>query len=103
MITSQFIATGIVKQVDIVKAFGVPIQTVKRYVKLYREKGVKGFYAKPRKRGAGVLLPEVLIKAQEILDEGKSLGEVSKIVGIKTNTLNKAVQSGKLHRVIKKK
>ncbi len=102
MITSQFIATGLARNVDIVKAFGVPSNTVKRYVKLYREKGVKGFYKTPARRGAVVLTPEVLAKVQILLDEGKELGEISKITGVKSNTLNKAVHAGKLHRNKKK-
>ncbi|MBP7795548.1 MAG: helix-turn-helix domain-containing protein [Elusimicrobiales bacterium] len=103
MITSQFIVTGLVRQVDIVRAFGVPVRTVKRYVKLYREKGVKGFYEARRRRGASVLIPEVLIKVQEMLDAGKNIGEVSKQFGIKRDTLNKAIYSGKIHYVKKKK
>ena len=103
MITSQFIVTGLAKQVDISRAFGVPIRTVKRYVKVYREKGVKGFYAPRRYRGASVLTTEVVAKVQVMLDEGKSIAEVSKTVGIKVDTLNKAVNSGRLHRVVKKK
>ncbi len=102
MITSQFIATGLARHVDIAKAFGVPLRTVKRYAKLYREKGVKGFYTPRNRRGATILTPDVLVQAQRILDEGKELGEASKILGIKTDTLNKAVHAGKLHRIIKK-
>lgn len=102
MITSQFIVTGLVKQADIVKAFGVPLTTVKRYVKLYRKKGIKDFYKPPARRGAVVLTLEVLSKVQILLDEGKELGEICKIIDVKTNTLNKAVHAGKLHRNKKK-
>ena len=103
MITSQFIITGLAKQVAIARAFGVPIRTVKRYVKVYRDKGVKGFYETRNHRGAGVLIPDVLAKVQGMFDEGKSIGEVSKTLGIKVDTLNKAVNSGRLYRVFKKK
>ncbi|MEA3346714.1 MAG: hypothetical protein U9Q21_01330 [Candidatus Auribacterota bacterium] len=103
MITSQFVVTGLVRQIEIAKVFGVPLCTVKRYVKIYREKGPKRFYETPIRRRAVVLIPEVLEKAQGLLDEGKELGEVGKTLGIKTNTLNKAVHAGKLHRSIKKK
>ena len=45
------------KTQEIVKTFGVPTITVKRYVKLYRDHGAKGFYgAKPRHSSASVLL-----------------------------------------------
>ena len=36
MYTSQLIANGTVRQRDIVRAFGVPLATVKRYMKLHR-------------------------------------------------------------------
>src|ERR1039458_7685726 len=45
MFTSQMIAGGTVKPKEIVKTFGVPMVTVKRYVKVYRDHGSKGFYA----------------------------------------------------------
>jgi hypothetical protein len=48
MFTSQTIATGTVKPREIVQTFGVPTIAVKRYVKLYREQGAKGFYAPSR-------------------------------------------------------
>ena len=56
MFTSQMIAGGTVKPKEIVKAFGVPMITVKRYVKLYRDHGSQGFYeATPRHSSASVL------------------------------------------------
>jgi len=39
MITSQLCVTGSAKQVEIIKAFGASPCSVKRAVKLYREKG----------------------------------------------------------------
>lgn len=45
MITSQFCANGNAKQAQITKAFGVPAISVKRSVKLYREKGPSGFFS----------------------------------------------------------
>src|SRR3989339_1947383 len=44
MITSQFYVNGTVEQVDISRIFGVTKGSVKRAVKLYREKGPKGFF-----------------------------------------------------------
>ncbi|MGA2091331.1 MAG: helix-turn-helix domain-containing protein [Endomicrobiales bacterium] len=104
MITSQFIATGLVKQKEISRIFGIPIITVKRAVKTYREKGPGGFYESRRgKKTAKVLTPELLEEAQDLLDEGLELGYVGGILGVKTNTLNKAVHKGKLRRTLKKK
>ena len=44
LITSQLVVNGVCKQAEIVKAFGVSPISVKRYVKLYRQEGAKGFF-----------------------------------------------------------
>src|SRR2546425_11330388 len=50
LITSQLIDSGAARQVDIVDAFGVPLATVKRYLKLLRGHGSKAFFAEPQRR-----------------------------------------------------
>ena len=103
MFTSQMIAGGTVKPKEIVKTFGVPMITVKRYVKLYREQGTKGFYeAKPRHSSASVLKGPVLEQAQRLLDEGRSLPEVAEAVQVLANTLHKAIRAGRLRGSQKK-
>ncbi|TXL18757.1 hypothetical protein BMR06_13295 [Methylococcaceae bacterium HT5] len=62
MITAQFYINGYVKQMDIVRAFGVTPISVKRAVKLYQEEGVQGFYAEKKTRGTAVLTDDVLMK-----------------------------------------
>src|SRR5438034_10035845 len=52
MLTSQMIVNGTVKPKEIVKAIGVPSITVKRYVKVFRENGAKGFYENRQRRTA---------------------------------------------------
>lgn len=103
MITSQYCVNGIVKQVDIVKAFGVPACSVKRAVKLYQEKGPPGFFKARRPRGPAVLTPPVLAEAQEKLNESLSPSEVADQLGLKRNTLVKAIRAGRLHRPKKKR
>ena len=78
MFTSQMIVNGTVKPKEIAAAFGVPMVTVKRYVKVYRERGAKGFYEpKPRHSSAPVLKGKVVEQAQRLLDEGRSVPEVA--------------------------
>src|ERR1700682_4291501 len=97
MFTSQMIEGGTVKPKEIVKTFGVPMITVKRYMKLYREHGSRGFYeAKPRHSSASVLKGEVLEQAQRLLDEGRSVPEVAKETKVLANTLLKAIRAGRL-------
>ena len=103
MFTSQMIDSGTVKPKEIVKTFGVPTITVKRYVKLYRERGAKGFYeAKSRHSSASVLKGEVIGQAQRLLDEGRSVPEVAQELGVLANTLHKAISAGRLRPAQKK-
>jgi transposase len=100
MFTSQMIETGTVKPREIVEAFGVPMVTVKRYMKVYRQQGVKGFYeSKPRHSSASKLKGETLEGAQQLLDEGKSVPQVAEELNVKANTLHKAIRAGRLRRL----
>src|SRR5712691_11224926 len=103
MITSQLIANGTVRQRDIVRAFGVPLATVKRYMKVHRQQGAAGFFRQPRRRSANVLAPEVKQRAQALLDEGKSVPEVSREISVAGTTLHKAIHAGRLHAIQKKR
>ena len=97
MFTSQMIVNGTVKPKEIVQAFGVPMITVKRYVRVFRERGAEGFYvAKPRHSSASVLKGEVLERAQQLLENGRSVPEVAKELKVLGNTLHKAIRAGRL-------
>ncbi len=98
LFTSQLIEQGTVKQGDIVKAFGVPLITVKRYAKLLREKGTKGFFAPRQRRSAPVLTEAVLGRVQALLDGGKKVPEAGREVGVLPDTLRKAIRAGRLKK-----
>jgi len=103
MFTSQMIVSGTVKPKEIVKTFGVPMITVKRYMKLYRDCGAKGFYEpKPQHSSASVLKGEVREQAQRLLDEGSSVPEVAEALQVLANTLHKAIRAGRLRASQKK-
>ena len=102
MITSQIYENGCAKQSELCRAFGITPISIKRSVKLYRREGSCGFYKDRKWRGPGVLTPSVLAKAQEIFNEGSEIGEAATELGIKKDTLRKAVKSGRL-QVVKKK
>ena len=46
LFSSQLVINGNASQAQIARAFGVPLVTVKRYVKLYREGGTAAFFAR---------------------------------------------------------
>jgi transposase len=103
MITAQLCVNGNTKQAEIARAFGVPKISVKRAVKLYREAGPKGFYTQRKRRGPAVLTAAVLKQAQQLFDEGLETAQVADQLGIKHDTLSKAVRAGRLHKPTKKK
>jgi len=47
-------------------------------------------------------VPEILTRAQALLDQGEALSEVAKTLDIKYNTLNKATHDGRLYKPAKK-
>jgi len=96
--TSQLIERGTVKQGEIVESFGVPLITVKRYAKVLREKGSKGFFAPRKTRSSPVLTEDVQRRCQDLLEEGKSVPEVAREMKVRANTLHKSIRSGRLKK-----
>jgi transposase len=100
--TTQLIVNGTASQGDIVKAFGVPLTTVKRCSRLYRERGASAFFKPPARRQGHRLTPEKLAQAQALLDEGKTVPAISTQLGILASTLHKAIDDGRLKQFKKK-
>jgi len=99
---SQLYVNGTATQAEISKAFGVTSISVKRAVKVYREKGVAGFFITPPRRGPSVLTPEVLSEVQNLLDQGMEIAEIAEDHQLRKDTLKKAIQEGRLHQGKKK-
>jgi transposase len=102
LITSQFVVNGVATQSEIVRAFGVSKISIKRYVKRYREEGSSGFFKPRNVRSQTVLTTEVLKEVQSMLDEGRDVRSICEGKGLKTDTVNKAIRAGRLHRIKKK-
>ena len=98
MIVSQFFVLGMAKQSEIVSAFGLNAQLLKRAVKLFRQKGSPGFFEPKKNRGPAVLTESVLNDAQVLFDQGMSPSAVAQQLGQKADTLRKAIAAGRLHR-----
>jgi transposase len=99
--TTQLIINGTASYGQIVRAFGVPMSTVKRYAKKYRAQGLKSFLAPAVKRKGSKLTPERLVQAQAWLDEGRGVPEISAQLGVLPTTLHKAIDGGRLRQVKK--
>ena len=100
--STQLVINGNATQAEIARAFGVPLVTVKRYVKLYREGGAAAFFVPAKKRSASKLTPEVCQQAQGLLNQGLEVPEVGRQLGILSNTLHKAIRAGRLQPAKKK-
>jgi transposase len=96
MFTCQLIRQGARRQAYIVRSIGVPANSVKRSVKTFREEGIDAFYRARRARGPTVLKPDLARQAQERLYRGHSRRQVAQQVGIKPETLRKAINQGRL-------
>jgi hypothetical protein len=101
MFTAQLVCQGACRHVDIVRTFGVSKNSVIRSVNAYRAGGVVAFYAPRATRGASVLTPEITAQANQLLAAGWGTGEVAEHLGLKRDTLRKAIQQGRLTKPIK--
>jgi len=101
--TSQLILNGTASQGEIVRAFGVPLVTVKRSVKRLRQSGAEAFFRPAARRSGSKLTPERLAQCQGLLDQGQSVPQISEQSGVKRSTLHKAIDQGRLKQAVKKK
>ena len=102
LFTTQLIVNGTASQGEIVKAFGVPITTVKRCCKRYRERGAAAFFKAPERREGQRLSVQRLGQAQALLEEGAGVPEISRQLNILPTTLHKAIDDGRLKQIKKK-
>ena len=96
MYTAQLVCQGACTQAEIVRAFGVSANSVKRSVAKYRAGGVAAFFMPRHTRGASVMTPEAIAQAEQLLAAGWSRREVADELGVKRDTLRKAIQQGRV-------
>ena len=96
MFTSQLVDMGQCTQMEIVRAFGVSPISVKRHVKRFRAGGPGAFFGGRKAKRPTVWTPEVLNRAQELFNQGKSRKDVADLLEIKPDTVYRAIRSGRL-------
>jgi DNA invertase Pin-like site-specific DNA recombinase len=82
---------------------GVSDISMKRYVKQYRQAGVASFFKSRNPRQPRVLTPLVLQRAQDLFQQGQDRSAVAQQLGIKSDTLRKALKAGRISEPVKKK
>jgi len=98
-ITSSLILQGLCKNKDIVDAFHVSIDSVRRWKKLLDEQGESAFFNEDSRHGhTHKLLPNVLERIQNELDKGRSVNSIAKQEGLSEGTLRYAIKHGKLKK-----
>jgi transposase-like protein len=97
MFTAQLVCQGMCRQADIINTFGVSKNSVKRAVAKYRQGGPEAFFAaRKTRRGGSVLTEAVIEQAQELLGLGNDRGQVAEQLGVKPDTLRKAINQGRV-------
>ncbi len=100
LFTSQLYINGNCKQREIVEAFGVTPISVKRSVKKLTQEGPEAFFEKRRKGNKAVrprvMTEQVVRDAEGLLEKGMGAGEAARALGIRADTLRKAVSSGRV-------
>ena len=97
MVTSQLIESGACRQIDIQRTFGISKSSVIRSVNKLRSGGAESFFVQRRgRRGGKVFTSEVLEESQRLLDQGYSRKDAARELGIKYDTLRKAINDGRL-------
>jgi transposase len=97
LVTSLLIDSGACRQVEILRTFGVSKNSVIRSLRKLRRGGAESFF-KPRRgrQGGTVLTSEIIENAQRLLRQGSSRRETSDELGVRYDTLRKAISDGRL-------
>ena len=80
----------------------MPLTTVKRCCRLYRERGAAAFFKPAARRQGHRLTPERLREAQRLLDQGLRVPQISAQLNLLPTTLHKALDDGRLQPLKKK-
>lgn len=95
---AQLIESNACRQIEVINAFGVSKSGVIRAQRKLRKYGSEAFFINRRGRSKGgtKLTPKVLGKAQSLLNKRLSRREIAEELGIKYDTLRKAINDGRL-------
>lgn len=98
MFTAQLCVQGACTQAEIMRCFGVSKNSVLRSVAKYRQEGIAGFYRRRKGRGSSIMTPEIIARVQSLLEQGCSRKDAAGELGIKYDTLRKAIADGRVQK-----
>jgi len=99
MFASQLCVSGLCKQAEICRVFGISKSSVIRNVKKLKKDGPEAFYKAPKRNGreGTVITKAVQKKAEEFLLLGWTQQIVAEKLSINVSTLAKAVKQGRIY------
>ena len=98
-ITSNLIIQGLCSNQDIVDAFHVSNDSVRRWKQILIEQGEEGFFVDEKRHGwSHKLLPDVLERIQGKLDKSQSVNSIAKEEGISEGSIRAAIKLGRLKK-----
>lgn len=100
MYTAQLCAQGACGLADVVRVFGVCKRSVIRWMHQFQEQGADSFFQKRKNppHPKRVWTSDRLEEAQAMLDDGATPSEAARRLGMKEDTVRKAVKPGMLKR-----
>jgi hypothetical protein len=102
MITAQMVTLGACKQVDVVRAFGISKNSVSRDVAKLEAGGQATFFEPRKGRGGSVITAEVVERVAAHFAQGMSPQEAAEELGIKYDTLRKAISQGRVAKPLER-
>jgi transposase len=98
-ITSNFLKQGLCTNQDIATAFQVSLDSVGRWKKKLIEEGESAFFTEGSRHGRShKLLPDLLARIQEKIDNGQSINSIAKGEGISEGSIRYAIKHGRLKK-----
>ena len=98
MFTAQLCSSGACTQAQIIRTFGVSKNSLLRSIERFRREGIQGFYKRRRRGGATVVTAKLTAEAERLLHLGRSRREVAEELGVKHDTLRKAIYQGRVRQ-----
>lgn len=99
-ITSNFIARGLCRKVEVQSCFGVSEDSVHRYYKKFKEEGAEGFFGVDKRLGgkAHKIVGQKRIRIQQKLDKGQSVLSIAKEEGVRESAIRYQIKQGYLKK-----
>lgn len=96
---SNFIARGLCKKVDVMRAFHVSESFVQRACKKLEIEREAGFFSKDNRKGSNhVIVESMRQRIQDLLDKGKSVNAIAKQFKLNESTIRYQIKQGYLKK-----